>query len=854
MKKIFTIFVAICLLAIALCIPSFAADAPAAGTVIRVSALKTGGSPEVIDDYTSFEAGWNAAVTLASSKNLNANGYERIIVDFYADWNSNDKGEFGNDDGTGFDNSTLLIPGDTTITLNLNGYTINRGLTTVIEDGEVMYIGSDANVTINNGTISGGYSNNGAGGIHSNGARVELNNVNIEKNTVENDDGGGIALYSGSTLIMNGGSISDNMIITYNDWSEMYGGGIYASASTVVLKDVTFANNNSKNHRIRGSVLYADDSSVTMDNCMVIDNDNGIMDKQGYILAARCVIYGVDSTFTIKGTTFRNNSRWDTWDNYEEPYALISLVDSELVVSDNCKFTENPATCLLRVEDTKITLSDSDFTNNKVLAIYGSVSSGSTITRCKFSSGGGAASFRDTFQLTKNSTIYFTDCDFGDATIEQEGLKYIVTKNCYISDEKPVLRVSGLKKDGTSVILGEYYNLLFGWNAALEQVQTQTGYDRIVIDLYTDWNTGADGSMILSIPENARVTLNMNGHTVNRNFIGGYNGEVVYISVGADVIINDGTITGGDSASGAGGIHIKDNARVVLNNVNVVGNCSQGSKGAAIAVHSGAVLIMNGGSLSDNSMKIDDYIVAYFNPDGTLYVYNATATLNNVTIANNKLLTVDGEGAAIYADDSTVTLNDCVVSGNATEANGKYGESVIGAFDSKLIINNTEFTNNGAVSAKWDADYSHLFYLEDSSLTMEGGKITGNKADKLFYFNDSKADIKGVTMTGNESVVLDVDNSSEKVTLTECVLGNNSPVKYDEDIIVDTEYTLVLNRCTLGDTTFEDKSMVEGVGSVIGEGSFTKIISLLAIVVSAASICISVNTKKKKAISVKEDE
>ena len=29
------------------------------------------------------------------------------------------------------------------------------------------------------------------------------------------------------------------------------------------------------------------------------------------------------------------------------------------------------------------------------------------------------------------------------------------------------------------------------------------------------------------------------------------------------------------------------------------------AKGAAIAVHSGTVLIMNGGSLSDNSMKID---------------------------------------------------------------------------------------------------------------------------------------------------------------------------------------------------------------------------------------------------------
>ena len=74
------------------------------------------------------------------------------------------------------------------------------------------------------------------------------------------------------------------------------------------------------------------------------------------------------------------------------------------------------------------------------------------------------------------------------------------------------------------------------------------------------------------------------------------------------------------------------------------------------------------------------------------------------------------------------------------------------------------------ISDTTDPDYCSLFDLVDCKLTMVGGKITENHADKIFYLDDSKADITGVTITGNASIVLDVDNSSAKVTLTDCVL------------------------------------------------------------------------------------
>ena len=82
MKKIFAILMTICLLAGALSITAFAADEP----VMTVSGMTKDG-PVKIADYTSFEAGWNFAMEKAKdSKYLDNNQYDRIVVDFFADW------------------------------------------------------------------------------------------------------------------------------------------------------------------------------------------------------------------------------------------------------------------------------------------------------------------------------------------------------------------------------------------------------------------------------------------------------------------------------------------------------------------------------------------------------------------------------------------------------------------------------------------------------------------------------------------------------------------------------------------------------------------------------------------------
>ena len=210
MKKIFAILITICLLASALCVTAFAEEP----VVLEVSAQNHAGDTTHIGSYTDFAKGWSAAMELADSKTrMKENGYDRVVVNLYADWTAGDNGVFSKK-GKGFWNETLYIENGVRMTINLNGHTINRNLQGWTDDGEVIYIDSDANVVINKGTIKGGWSSNGAGGIHINdNARVILNGVHVVGNKVEDDDGGGIAVYDGAHLTMNAGSVSSNHLI-----------------------------------------------------------------------------------------------------------------------------------------------------------------------------------------------------------------------------------------------------------------------------------------------------------------------------------------------------------------------------------------------------------------------------------------------------------------------------------------------------------------------------------------------------------------------------------------------------------------------------------------------------------------
>ena len=140
----------------------------------------------------------------------------------------------------GESDTALVIPSDKTVTLDLAGFTIDRGLTSATENGNVITVNGTLTVTDSSadedhpygvGTITGGYNKYSENGAHGGGVYVSptgsftLAGGTISGNHVDEDYGGGVFVdydhetYSCGQFTMTGGAISGN--------TAQYGGGVY---------------------------------------------------------------------------------------------------------------------------------------------------------------------------------------------------------------------------------------------------------------------------------------------------------------------------------------------------------------------------------------------------------------------------------------------------------------------------------------------------------------------------------------------------------------------------------------------------------------------------------------------------
>ena len=165
-------------------------------------------------------------------------------------------------------NRTLSIPAGNTVTINLNGHKLDRGLTQRGEGGgQVITVRSGATLNLSNGTLKGGWGGN-AGGIVNEGGNVTLTDVTITGCTGD-DRGGGIVNRDGSTLNMTGGSITNN-VSRDNTGIPAGGGGIFnASGATATLTNVTITGNETK---VYGGGGIDNFGTLTLNGCTITGN------------------------------------------------------------------------------------------------------------------------------------------------------------------------------------------------------------------------------------------------------------------------------------------------------------------------------------------------------------------------------------------------------------------------------------------------------------------------------------------------------------------------------------------------------------------------------------------------------
>ena len=140
--------------------------------------------------------------------------------------------------------TALLIPVGKSITLDLNGFTLDRCMDEATADGNV--ITNNGTLTIrdssidDSGVITGGYHSTAGGGIVNNGT------LNIEGGAITGNrayEGGGIANPSGSALNLYGGSVSSNTAYQFGGAGVLNSGEMTMSGGTIsdnTIEDVSY--------------------------------------------------------------------------------------------------------------------------------------------------------------------------------------------------------------------------------------------------------------------------------------------------------------------------------------------------------------------------------------------------------------------------------------------------------------------------------------------------------------------------------------------------------------------------------------------------------------------------------------
>lgn len=258
--------------------------------------------------------------------------YEFILISDSHKWYNLENLIYGSAAEITIPNDFVAMTGDNVleitrdITINLNGKTIDRNLDVGVVKGQVMRIAAGVTVIINGpGTIKGGFNvaeddielgpNNDGGGIYNMGNLV-LKNVTVTNNKcikfTEGSNkftarGGGIFNGIGSSFVMIGGTVSDNI-------ARGGGGGVYCQYPTAFsMTEVVITNNESESKGGGLRIRTEKPVEATLTRCTIDHNratetgldraseGGGIYMQEGLLRMEKCEISYNQSAFAGAG-------------------------------------------------------------------------------------------------------------------------------------------------------------------------------------------------------------------------------------------------------------------------------------------------------------------------------------------------------------------------------------------------------------------------------------------------------------------------------------------------------------------------------------------------------------------------
>ena len=226
----------------------------------------------------------------------------------------------------------------------------------------------------------------------------------------------------------------------------------------------------------------------------------------------------------------------------------------------------------------------------------------------------------------------------------------------------------------------------------------------------------------LMIPAGAKVTIDLNGHTLKGNG----NGSVVVVN--GELTIKDsssgGKITGGNaSGSKGGGVLVKTGGSLQLLSGTVTGNTAP--YGGGVCVESQATFSMDGGEISNNtSTNVKG------SGGGGVAVEKETNTVGSFTMNAGKISDNSSwiQGGGVFSN-GTMVMNGGEISGNTAPV----GAGIISNYDTFTmnagsVVNNTaDCTENIKNGGSFKNALGGGIKVANSKFYFYGGTVSGNK-------------------------------------------------------------------------------------------------------------------------------
>lgn len=703
----------------------------------------------------------------------------------------------GNIEASSFENDSFInITPTNTLNLLICGFGNEKSTINAERDesqpGRVMYIGKNANVTLQNLILTGGYLKNEKGAglyILNNNAIVKIENSEISENVIDNGYGAGLHVGyladESLNLTIENSKISNNTIKHDSSGAlSQAGAGIDIENAEVILtitnseisENVIDQNNcDSKEFNDYGVGLCLGNKATTIisgtaitNNIIVnaaLNNENaggGVYLKEGSLTIQNStekntVISGNSSTigggvategsFFMSGGTISGNIVTNSSDGSKgNGSAVAVLTDGLFTVSEN--ITINGDVYLF--DNQTITVSN-NFEGGEVI-----------ITPYKYeSSDGVGVQVLKPIEGTSLTTEIVGKFEVTPQVLNSGGYEYwYVTADGMLAEDNIIYVKSGSSEDGEGTLDNPFKTIQEAVNSAISKNTDGSTKFKIllqnsVVDTSTDSYTTDDNFSLINInPSDDKQDLTLeiasygeDSFTINANKSGDNSGRVMYIGQKANVTLRNVNISGGNLANGNGGAIYCSGT---LNLVNSTISESNAKNGGGIYIEKG-IFTMNGGiigkkiSEDDNTKYSWEYAAtttggSYYSnfassAGGGIYAENATVNIISGKVSYNYAINYESAGTNLGIGGGICIKNGTLTIGEDAEVSYNSGYQGAGirceseTFDKGICtIKEGAIIKGNATHIYNQTNYGGGIFVKNSNFIMEGGIIEENYA------------------------------------------------------------------------------------------------------------------------------